>query len=128
MSEGKHVRLEQEGQTLIVSPLFTFSRFTEGDLVGEWNRILLTIDGQDVKHVVVDLGYIPYFGSTLLDWMVQMWKRAQEKGGTLAVCNASQIGREVLDIARFDTLWGIFGSRQEALESFLDDAPSRPTS
>ena len=84
MSEGKHVRLEQEGKTLIVSPLFTFSRFTEGDLVGEWNRILQTIDGQAVKDVVVDLGYIPYFGSTLLDWMVQMWKRVQQKGGTLA--------------------------------------------
>ena len=117
MSEGKHVRLEQEGETLIVSPLFTFGRFTEGDLVGEWNRILQKIDGDEIKHVVVDLGSIPYFGSTLLDWMVQMWRRAQGKGGNLAVCNASQVGREVLAIAKFDTLWGVFGSRQEALES-----------
>ena len=117
MSEGKHVRLEQDGDTLFVSPLFTFSRFTEGDLIGEWNRILQKIDGDEIKHVVVDLGRIPYFGSTLLDWMVQMWKRAQGKGGTLAVCNASQVGREVLTIAKFDTLWGIFGSREEAKES-----------
>jgi anti-anti-sigma factor len=118
MSVGKHVRLEQEGETLVVSPLFTFGRFTEGDLVGEWNCILQRISGEDVKHVVVDLGHIPYFGSTLLDWMVQMWKRIQVKGGTLAVCNPSQIGREVLGIARFDKLWGIFSSRQEALQSF----------
>ena len=118
MSEGKHVRLEQQGEALIVSPLFTFGRFTEGDLVGEWNRILKKIDSDEIKHVVVDLGHIPYFGSTLLDWMVQMWRRAQTKGGNLAVCNASQVGREVLSIAKFDTLWGVFGSRQEALESF----------
>ena len=39
-------------------------------------------------HVVVDLGHIPYFGSTLLDWMVQMWRRAQAKGGSLAVTRA----------------------------------------
>ena len=50
--------------------------------------------------------------------MVQMWKQIQGKGGTLAVCNPSQIGREVLGIARFDKLWGIFSSRQEAVESF----------
>ena len=118
MSEGKHVRLEQVGDAVIVSPLFTFSRFTEGDLVGEWNRILQTMDSDEIKNVVVDLGYIPYFGSTLLDWMVQMWKRAQGKGGTLAACNASPVGREVLAIAKFDTLWGVFDSRQEALESF----------
>src|SRR5918994_1724101 len=99
MSAGKHVRLEQEGEALIVSPLFTFSHFTEGDLVGEWSHILQKIEGDEIKHVVVDLGSIPYFGSTLLDWMVQMWKRAQGKGGTLAVCNPSQIGREVLGIA-----------------------------
>ena len=117
MNTAKHVRLEQEGDALVVTPLFTFSSFTEGDLVVEWNHILQTIDGEEVKHVVVDLGSIPYFGSTLLDWMVQMWKKADAKGGKLAVCNASQVGREVLGIARFDTLWGIFGSRQEAMES-----------
>ena len=118
MSVGKHVRLEQEGETLVVSPLFTFGRFTEGDLIGEWSHILERIGADDVKQVVVDLGHIPYFGSTLLDWMVQMWKRIQGKGGNLAVCNPSQVGREVLLIARFDKLWGIFPSREEALDSF----------
>ena len=117
MSEGKHVRLEQSGESLIVSPLFTFGRFTEGELVGEWNRILQKIDGDEVKHVVVDLGHIPYFGSTLLDWMVQMWRRVQSKGGTLAVCGPSQVGREILTIARFDKLWGIFNTRNDALDS-----------
>lgn len=118
MSVGKHVRLEQQGETLIVSPLFTFGRFTEGDLVEEWIQILQRIDGPDVKHIVVDLGYIPYFGSTLLDWMVQMWKRAKDKGGSLVACNPSQVGREVLSIAKFDKLWGIYGSRDEAIQSF----------
>lgn len=117
MNEAKHVRLEQDGDALIVSPLFTFSSFTEGDLVEEWNLILHKIDGDEIKHVVVDLGTIPYFGSTLLDWMVQMWRRAQGKGGRLAVCNTSPVGKEVLSIARFDKLWGIFDSRKEALES-----------
>ena len=70
---------------------------------------------RDVKHVIVDLGQIPYFGSTVLEWMVQMWKRAKAKGGKLATCQASPIGREVLAAARFDLLWGIFGTREEAL-------------
>jgi anti-anti-sigma factor len=117
MSVGKYVRLEQEGETLIVSPLFTFGRFTEGDLVEEWGCILQKIDGPDVRHVLVDLGHIPYFGSTLLDWMVQMWKRTQCKGGCLAICNPSEVGREVLSIAKFDTLWRIYSSRDEAVKS-----------
>jgi len=118
MSAGKHVLLEQEGDALIVSPLFTFGRFTEGELVGEWTRILEKIESEEVKNVVVDLGRIPYFGSTLLDWFLQMWRRAKAKGGALAVCGASQIGQEVLKIAGFDKLWGVFESRQAAMESF----------
>ena len=74
------------------------------------------LENADVKHVVVDLGQIPYFGSTVLEWMVQMWKRVKEKGGKLAACNASPIGREVLTTARFDQLWGVFDSRDEALK------------
>ena len=120
MTPLKYVRLEQEGETLIVSPLFTFGRFTEGDLVHEWDQVLRRIDGPEVKHVVVDLGQIPYFGSTLLEWMVQMWKRAKEKGASLAACNPSHIGREVLAIAHFNDLWGIYSSRGEALKSFKD--------
>src|SRR3954464_1348374 len=118
MTIGRHVRLEHEGATLIVSPLFTFGRFTEGELVEEWGNILQRIDSPEVTQVVVDLGHIPYFGSTLLDWMVQMWNRTQKKGGCLAVCNPSDVGREVLAIAKFDTLWGIYSSREEAAESF----------
>jgi hypothetical protein len=48
--------------------------------------------------------------------MVQMWKRVKGKGGKLAICNVSPIGREVLSAARFDMLWGVRTSREEALD------------
>jgi anti-anti-sigma factor len=117
MSDPKYVRVERQGDALIVSPLFTFARFTEADIADEWSQVQKHLDDGEVKHVVVDLGQIPYFGSTVLEWMVQMWKRAKAKGGTLATCNCSQIGREVLHAARFDTLWGVFATRDEALQS-----------
>ena len=115
MSDPKYVRFERQGDALIVSPLFTFARFTEADIADEWALVQQQLENADVKHVVVDLGQIPYFGSTVLEWMVQMWRRAKAKGGKLATCNASPIGREVLAAARFDLLWGIFGTRDEAL-------------
>ena len=115
MSDQKYVRVERQGDTIIVSPLFTFARFAEPDLGQEWQCVQNQIDGDDVRHVVVDLGQIPYFGSTVLEWMVQLWKRAKAKGGKLATCNASPIGHEVLAAARFDLLWGIFTTREEAL-------------
>jgi anti-anti-sigma factor len=114
---GKFVRIDRAGDSLVVAPLFTFASFTEADLAAEWRAVQEQLDLPEVRNVVVDLGEIPYFGSTVLEWMVQMWKRAKAKGGTLATCNCSQIGKEVLHAARFDTLWNSFASRDEALAS-----------
>ena len=111
----KYLRIEHEGETLVVSPLFTFAAFAEPDVKGEWIAVQAEIETADIKHVVVDLGNIPYFGSTVLEWMVQMWKRTKAKGGKFATCNASPIGQEVLNAAHFDKLWGLFNSRAEAL-------------
>lgn len=114
---GKFVRIDRAGDSLVVAPLFTFASFTDADMAAEWRAVQEQLDLPDVKNVVVDLGEIPYFGSTVLEWMVQMWKRAKAKGGTLATCNCSQIGKEVLHAARFDTLWNSFASRDEAIAS-----------
>ncbi len=114
---GNFVRIDRAGDSLVVAPLFTFASFTEADMAAEWRALLEQLDAPGVKNVVVDLGEIPYFGSTVLEWMVQMWKRAKAKGGTLATCNCSQIGKEVLHAARFDTLWQIFDTRDQAIES-----------
>src|SRR5688572_30856041 len=115
MTDSKYVRTEQIGVTLVVTPLFTFAAFAEPDLAGEWSRVQKLLEESQARNVLVDLGSIPYFGSTVLEWMVQMWKRAKAKGGKLATCNASPIGHEVLAAARFDLLWGIFTTREEAL-------------
>lgn len=114
---GRYVRVDRAGDSLVVAPLFTFATFTEADLVEEWRALQEQLDQPGIKNVVVDLGEIPYFGSTVLEWMVQMWRRAKAKGGTLATCNCSPIGKEVLHAARFDTLWQIFDSRQQAIEA-----------
>jgi anti-sigma B factor antagonist len=116
MSSEKYVRIEKQGDVLLVSPLFTFAAFTDPDIGNEWTAVQEQIAIPEVQHVVVDLGQIPYFGSTLLEWMVQMWKSVKSKGGRFATCNASPIGREVLSAAHFDKLWGVFETRDQALQ------------
>jgi hypothetical protein len=105
MSDPKYLRTEQAGETLVVAPLFTFATFAEPGIASEWS---------DVQQRLETPAEIPYFGSTMLEWMVQMWKRVSAKGGKLATCNASPIGREILSAARFDKLWGICDTRAQA--------------
>lgn len=115
MNKPPLVRLEQAGNVLIVSPLFTFGAFTEADLHAEWAAIERQLRDPAVQHATIDLGEIPYFGSTVLEWMVLIWKRVEPRGGRLAICNCSDIGRDILRAARFDTLWQICEDRAGAL-------------
>jgi anti-anti-sigma factor len=118
MKSGKYVRVDQAGASLVVTPLFTFARFTAADIADEWEALEQRLLEPGVKNVVVDLGEIPYFGSTVLEWMVTMWRRMKAKGGGFAACNCTPIGREVLTAARFDKLWTIYPTRDDALSIF----------
>jgi len=40
MSDAKYVRVERQEEALIVSPLFTFARFTEADIADEWQQVV----------------------------------------------------------------------------------------
>jgi anti-anti-sigma factor len=115
MSAPKYVRAERDGDIVFITPLFTYATFTEPARAGEWAEVQTLLEAPETRHVVVDLGEIPYFGSTVLEWMTQLWKRTKTKGGHLAAIRPSPIGREVLQAARLERLWGIFDSREEAL-------------
>lgn len=115
MDPPKYVRAERDGEVLVVTPLFTYATFTEPGIAAEWELVRERIDAPETRHVIVDLGEIPYFGSTVLEWMSLIWKRVKAKGGHMAAIRPSSIGREVLLAARLDRLWGVFDSREEAM-------------
>ncbi|HZL90390.1 MAG TPA: STAS domain-containing protein [Pirellulaceae bacterium] len=123
MSEQKFVRMEERGDALVVSPLMAFGNLVDPEVAREWKLVLDRLDSPTFKRLVVDLGELPYFGSTVLDWLVQLWNRMKAKGGTMAACNISRVGREVLGLARLDTLWRLFNTRDEALAALRTPDP-----
>ena len=123
MSECKYVRAEQQGNVLVITPLFTYATFTEPHIASEWNQVQEQLDSPTTEQVIVDLGEIPYFGSTVLEWMAQLWKKIKVKGGRLAVIRPSEIGREVLAAARLERLWGIFETRDQAVTWLANPQP-----
>ncbi len=127
MNEHKFVRLEEKGDALVVSPQMAFGHLIDPAVAREWKLVLDRLDDPGFKRLVVDLGELPYFGSTVLDWLVQLWNRMKAKGGTMAACNVSPVGREVLGLARLDTLWRVFDTQDQALAELLPGDPARPS-
>ena len=105
---------EQEGDVLLIRPQHNVSSLADADLMGETSRLCAQLAQSEVKHVVVDFAPVDYFGSLMLEALRTLWNTLHAAGGKMALCNVSPVGREILEIARFDRLWPICDSCEEA--------------
>ncbi|MBI2477603.1 MAG: STAS domain-containing protein [Planctomycetia bacterium] len=115
MSKPKYFTVEQTGDIVIFSAIGSIGGLVEDAARIEWDALLNQVDASNARHAVIDLGALDYFGSIMLELLVVLWKRVSGRGGKLAICNVSPVGLEILQTARFDTLWPIVSDREQAI-------------
>lgn len=120
MNALSYLNQELHDDALIVTPLRNIGSFAEDEIHGEWVDLLSRVEQPDVKHVVLDFGSIGYFGSNVLEFIVQLGRRLKAKDGHLAICNATPVGKEILSIARFNKLFPVVATRDEALKAVAE--------
>ena len=114
MSENRILHTESDGKFFVVVPRGEVGGFTGEQVSLEVDDVLGELDELAAKEVVVDLDEVPYFGSCLLAAIQRIWKHLNRFGGQLALCNVSNVGLEILQIARFVELWPIYDTREDA--------------
>jgi anti-anti-sigma factor len=107
--------------TLVIAPQENVGSLADERIQPELNALVAQLDATKVQHLVVDFARVDYFGSSMLEALLRLWKHVHAQGGRVAVCNVSSIGRDVLQTGRFDTLWEVFDSREDAIKA-LDSA------
>jgi anti-anti-sigma factor len=114
-------RVEQIDDTMIVTPMIDLGEFEYARIDRDGREILERLAAADARNVVVDCSEMTYYGSAALGFFVRVWKRLRMLGGHMAFCNISPDERHILKVTRLDTLWGVCGSREEALEAVLGE-------
>ena len=117
MSLPKFFKVERNDNALIICAIANTHGLVEDEVRDECDSLLEQIEKNETKHAIIDLEALDYFGSIMLELMVVVWKRVNKAGGKFAVCNVSKVGQEILKTAKFDSIWPILGSRQEAIEN-----------
>lgn len=114
---------EDEERALIVVPLYAAQDLWEKEeSVGSQTEWLLDRLGDPAgRNVVVDLAHVPRLrsNSNLLVALITIWKHLAANGKMMALCNVSPKGHDVLNTGKFNTLWAICSSRNEALERVI---------
>ena len=65
--------------------------------------------------VIVDMVATTYVSSSFIELLVRAWKRLKQRHGLMAVCGAQPFCREVMRVARLDSIWPIYATRGEAI-------------
>ena len=121
MSTSKIFSAKTEGKTLIVASLASAGSLIGEEMAYELTGLLQQFEQSGLRGAVIDLEKSAYFGTSMLQVMTAIWKRVRARGGKMALCNVSDTGREILGVTRFDTLWPICSSREEALKAVTQE-------
>lgn len=108
-------QVTRHDDTLIVVPQRNVSSLAPESLQAEIDALLAQLDEPGLQHVVLDFGKIAYFGSAMLEAMQELGRRVRRNSGKLASCNVSVVGREVLQVVRFDAMWPVYNTCEDAL-------------
>lgn len=115
MSLPLYFRCGDDGAVLVVEVLRPVGSLAEEDVMAELDGIISGLAKRNPCKVAIDFKQIAYFGSSLLEGLRLVWTKIEEQQGQMVLCNLSPVGKEIVQIAKFDTLWPIYETRAEAL-------------
>ncbi len=104
------------GPVFVVELLGAVSSLADSSVLLELEEVRSDLRRGGQRALVIDLAQAAYFGSSLLEAIRILWNDLSARGGRIALCNASEVGREVLQIAKFDHVWPLVHSRDEAIK------------
>jgi len=116
VTEGMRFEIDWSGQTLIVNVADDVGSFANSEVMTELSPIFEQLDDSAVDGIVVDFHQVDYFGSSMLEALRGLWSRIEDTDRKMVLCSVSSVGKDILEVARFDTLWPICADRQAALD------------
>jgi anti-sigma B factor antagonist/stage II sporulation protein AA (anti-sigma F factor antagonist) len=117
MGNMRFFTLQVEGSTLIVAPTGPVSNLSGHEMQPEVSELMALFQKEQCRDVLIDMEKASFFGSVLLGALNSIFRQVRQRAGKMAICNLSGVGLEVVHVARFDTLWAVYPTREAALRS-----------
>jgi anti-anti-sigma factor len=114
MEQGPVFSISQDGGVLIIAPQRNVASLAEAEAEAQMAAVLGLLAPDGPRNVVVDFSAVAYFGSSILEALLRVWNRIRPDG-RMALCGLSEVGEEIVRLAKFDTLWDIHPTRRAAL-------------
>lgn len=111
------IQTHAAGDVMVLELCTSLSSLADHNILNELDSIREQRRAIGCSKLIVDLAEAPFFGSSLLELIRVLWNDVSRQGGRIVICNPSPVGREVLEVAKFDQIWPVLENREEALAS-----------
>ncbi len=82
-----------------------------------WEALWPSVLCVDTPRVVLDLSGVDFMDSTGLSVVIDVWREAEQRGGTLQLARAQRQAAKVLRITSLDLVFPIFSTPEAAVVS-----------
>lgn len=113
------LRVQKQNDVAVVS--FATSRILDQSNVqqlGEEFEAL--VDKYHLKKIVLNFVGVTYMSSAVMGKLVSLLKKAQSSGGKLVLCSIEDSIYEIFKIMRFDKMFKIYKSEDDAVIALMD--------
>jgi anti-anti-sigma factor len=107
--------VEQDGVT-VVALGEEYDNLEELVLERASTRLLEIARSADRPVLLIDMARTKFFGSAFLGTLFRVWRRLSARNGRMAVCCATGVVAEVLDVTQANRLWTQYATREAAIE------------
>ena len=76
----------------------------------------------NTKHIVLNLSGVSYIDSGGLGTLVALYTTARNNGGAIKLANLTQRVGDLLQVTKLVTIFDVYNSEEEAIESFRKGA------
>jgi anti-anti-sigma factor len=116
MSSTKVFRVSTVDDVMVIELLGVVSSLADDSITRELDAVRQRLRTSGCRGIVIDFGQVAYFGSSMLEAIRALWNELSPNEGRLILCNASEVGREILQVAKFDHIWPLVETREQALK------------
>jgi anti-anti-sigma factor len=121
MNVAKLFEIEHADETLILNLRRGVESIEFADEPPAVQELVESLRNQPVRYIVVDCHDIDFLRSTALGFFVTIWQRIKAHGGSMAFCNTSEKGRQVLAATKLGRIWRIHDTRENALAAIENE-------
>src|SRR5229473_1615434 len=114
-------RVERHGDVAIIIPSPDVESMPENLIQQAAQMVLAPLKAEPPAGLIIDLTKVRFFGSVFISFLLRCHMLVKKHGSEVVLVGASDRIKELLHLAALDTLWALYDTRAEALETLESD-------